>query len=352
MNRRQLADQFATPSTSPWKTYVVEAHPHEVPVVGFLEDVFDGATVVETEDRHLHTVTVDEDLTFTVDDLDSRFWSFHSTAPTELLSRELKRRITARRDLDYVWLPSHHLRQVRPGVKPSYLKTDFRGWDVLPEEEIRDLAISVKGRDADRLLDVIRRERGHEHAISIERLAVPAVDPDLGRVDEAVNRFAQFVARGDSFALHQQVVAGVVGRYRSLVEAAEARALMFRPIEGNDGGGRVQGAPIEVQFSRPLPNIAEFLNLLVSSREPFRLWGLHAADEHYGECQGVDLHLGECIRLEVLPEFLRIHLYEGGCGNTVARLIANLQHHVDGALRLTDPDLQALMTLQSLVAAA
>jgi hypothetical protein len=54
----------------------------------------------------------------------------------------------------------------------------------------------------------------------------------------------------------------------------------------------------------------------------------------------------------VQSELLRIHLYEGGCGNTVARLITNLQHHVDGALRLVDPQLQELMTLQTLVGAS
>jgi hypothetical protein len=349
VNRRQLADQFSSPGTSPWKTFVVEAHPNGHESGAYLADVFEDAVVETTEDVHLHTVTIDDDLTFAVDDLDSRFWSFHSTAPTELAVREIKRRVTSRRDLDFVWLPSHHLRQIRPGVHPSYLKTDFRGWDVLPPEEIRDLAITVRGRDADRLLEVIRHEKGHEHAISIDRLTVPAVDPALGHVDEAVNRFAHFIAKGDSFALHQQVVSGVVGRYRSLVEAAEARAIRFTAFDGNDGGGRMSGSPIEVRFSRPLPHMSGFLDELFSSREPFRLWGLHKADDGYGECDGVDLHVGECIRVEAQPDFLRIYLYEGGCGNTIARLVANLQHHVDGALEFLDPELQDLLTLESLV---
>jgi hypothetical protein len=352
MNRRQLAEQFSTPSSSPWKTYVVEAHSNGDSAGDYLAAVFEGADVQATDDRHLHTIVIDDELRFTVDDLDNRFWSFHSTAPTEVAGREIKRRVTTRRDLDFVWLPSHHLRQVRPGVHPSYLKTDFRGWDVLPPEEIRDLAITVRGRDADRLLEVIRKEQGHEHAISIDRLTVPAIDPDLGHVDEAVNRYAHFIAKGDSFALHQQVVAGVVNRYRALVEGAEARAMRFSPLSVDDGGGTMAGGPIEVQFSRPLPHVADFLDELFSSREPFRLWGIHRADKHYGECNGVDLHVGECLRVEVQSELLRIHLYEGGCGNTVARLITNLQHHVDGALRLVDPELQELMTLQTLVGAS
>ena len=216
---------------------------------------------------------------------------------------------------------------------------------------MRDLAITVRGRDADRLLDVIRRQEGHEHAVSIDRLTVAAEDPDLGRVEEAVNRFAHFIAKGDSFALHQQLVAGVIGRYRALVEAAEARAITFSRF-GEDGGGRVGGAPIEVKFSRPLPDVPGFMTELFSSREPFRLWGLHSAGNTYGECDGVDLHVGERVRVEVRPDFLRIYLYEGGCGNTVARLVTNLQHHVDGALQILDPELNALLTLETLAPAA
>lgn len=352
MNRRQLAEQFATPTgASPWKTFVVEAHPDGESSGDYLAAVFGDAEVIATDDVHLHVVDVDGDTRFTVDDLDGRFWSFHSTAQTGPATREIKRRITARRDLDFVWLPSSHLRQVRPGVHPSYLKTDFRGWDVLPKDEVRDLAITVRGKDADRLLEVIRGEQGHEHAVSIDRLTVPVEDPDIGAVNEAVNRHAHFIASGNSFALHQQVVAGVVSRYRALVEAAERRAISFTPLS-EEGGGTMKGSPIEVEFSRPIPDVPTFLAELFSSREPFRLWGLHSATESYGSCNGVDLHVGECVRVEAQPDFLRIHLHEGGCGNTVARLITNLQHHVDGALRLVDPELQALLSLDDLSATA
>lgn len=350
MNRRELAEQFSTPGPTPWKTFVIEAHPEDQRPSDYLGEIFTGARVSPTDDVHLHSVHLDDELRFFVDDLEGRFWSFHSTAPTERAVPEIRRRITARRDLDFVWLPSHHLRQVHPGVHPSYLRTDFRGWDVLPLDEIRDLAITVRGRDADRLLDVIRSQKGHEHAISVERLTVAVDDPDLGHVDEAVDRFARFIARGDSFPLHQQVVSGVVSRYRRLVEALEARALRFRPFR--DGGGQVEGSPIEVRFSRPLPDVPAFVEELFSSREPFRLWGLPKATERFAECDGVDLHVGEMLRIEIQPEFLRIHLMENGCGNSVARLVSNLQHHVDGALWLLDPELEDLLTLQGLAASA
>ena len=175
----------------------------------------------------------------------------------------------------------------------------------------------MRGQHADRLLDTISASNGHGHAFSVDRLTVPIDDPDFGFVEQAVNRKAHFVARGDSFPLHQQVVADVIGRYRAFVEAVEARTTRFAS-PGDAGGGTMSGTPIEIEFSRPLPSLALLFDELFSSREPFRLWGLHRADDRYGECDAVDLHVGACMRVEAQPQFLRVQVYEGACGNSVA----------------------------------
>ncbi len=348
MNREELARQFSAQRTSRWKTFVVEAHPDDASCIDCLADVFHDARVETTDDEHLHTVIVDEELSFTVDDENARFWSFHSIAPMKLVTSEMRRRVTRRWDLDFVWLPSHHLRQVRPGVEPAYVKTDFKG---LTDEIDDPLVIALRGRDAAAILDSLRKMDRYGHALVVDRLTVP-VETNLGYVEETVDRFATFMARGNSFALHQQIVSGVVNRYLLLVEAAEKRAIRFTAHGDQESGGRVDGSPIEIRFSRRLHDVPSFLDQLFSSREPFRLWGLHVATDAYGDCDGVDLHVGERIRVEVQPEFLRIHLYEGGCGNTVARLVANLQHHVDGALEFDDPELNDLLTLRTLTATA
>ena len=62
--------------------------------------------------------------------------------------------------------------------------------------------------------------------------------------------------------------------------------------------GTVSGGSIEISFSRPLPSVAVLFDELFSSRDPYRLWGLHRSDEHYGECDVVDLHVGGCLRVE------------------------------------------------------
>lgn len=43
---------------------------------------------------------------------------------------------------------------------------------------------------------------------------------------------------------------------------------------------------------------------------------------------------------------MRVYLYAGSCGNTIARLISNLQMRFDGALTLTHPVLQDAAALK------
>lgn len=344
MNRHTLRVQFSTPGDTTWKTLVLEAHPGSLAPSEYLAEVFGAARVHATEDVHLHSLDLGDDVAFTVDDLDGRFWSFHSTSPTQLAVRALQAKVSLRRDLDFVWLPTEHLRQARPGSRPSFVKADFKGAATRPADDIQDLSISVRGRHADQLLDTVSRNNGHGHAFSIDRITFPIEDNDFGYVEQALNRRAHFVARGDSFALHQQVVSDIIARYRAFVEAVEARAMRFRSL-GDAGGGTLSGAPIEICFSRPLPSIPALFDELFSSREPFRLWGMYNVDDRYGECDAVDLHVGACLRLEAQSEFLRVQVHSGACGNTVARLVSNLQHHVDGALSIADPELDALFNL-------
>jgi hypothetical protein len=228
---------------------------------------------------------------------------------------------------------------------------------ILPLSDVQELSVTVKGRSAQQLLDVISKNTEFPHAVSLSKLELEIADSGLGTVVEAVNRLALFVAKGDSFALHQNVVQEVISRYRGLVEAAENVGIAYEGIrslddpEGDLGGGKFVGGPIELTFSRPLIDLSLFLDGFLSSREPFRLWGIpNELSNSYAEVEAVDLHVGQRIRIEVSNEMLRIYLRQGGCGNTVARLVSNLQHHVDGGLTALDPSIQTHLDLDKAAA--
>jgi hypothetical protein len=337
VNRSALASDFAsTTRRSPWKTFVLEAHA-ESDAEGLLSDAFGGSRVRRTEDIHLHEVVAE--IPLIVDHLDDRFWSIHTTGPATVATPFLKGIVETRRDLDWMWLPSDHLRDVWPGSKPQWLASDFTTGRLTPETgDVADLRLRVRGSAAERVLALVESE--FDKAVSFSGVAIRAADDDLGSVAEAISRDGRFVANGDDFGFHQTIVRRVVDRYRHFIESVEARALTWTELP--NGGAALRGAPIVMRFSRPIPDLELFLDRLFSAREPFRLWGIpQMTGSASAEVEAVDLHVGQQLRFDITPDWLRVYLFAGGCGNTIARLASNLQHHFDGALSIVDETLDS-----------
>ena len=339
MNRARLAADFAaTTPRNHWKTFVLEAHAPDFSVA-LLTDAFKTSRVEPTEDVYLHRLV--GDVSFVVDNIDRRFWSFHTTEPIHDAFRYLRSVVGSRRDLDWMWLPTDHLRGLWGDAKPSWVVTDFSsGWLMPSTGEVDDLSLRVRGSAADQVLEHIGDR--YQTALAHSQVAMDLFDEHFGSMTEFVSREGRFMAAGGDFAFHQAVVRRVVDRYRRLVEGAERRVLRWEELP--KGGARPFGSPITLRFSRPIPDLDYFLEQLFSAREPFRLWGLpRRVGENLAEVEAVDLHVGQRLRFDVAGEWMRVYLFNGGCGNTVARLAANLQHHFDGALSIGDQELDAYL---------
>lgn len=336
MSRTALAQRFVEHSPAPLKTFVVETHANGDPD-GHVRGLAGGSNVESTDDRFLYRVWEDE-VEFWVDALDGRFWSFHTWSRTRDAGRYLKERLEGRRDLDWMWLPSAHLRDLWPTGDLRSLLSDFRGDRMLPEDEVgRDVRVQVEGAQSGELLRWIAQKGEYSSSVSFDRVAYRIEDENFGQTEEALHRLGRFVAGGDSFELHQEIVRRVTGRYAHLVNLLEARALRFEGLD--EGGFRPTGAPIVVRF-REVPDMDRFLSELFSAREPFRLWG---SPEPTGsgsfQVDAVDLHVGQTLMFDIGRDWLRVYLPSGACGNTVVRLVANLQHRFDGQVRFDDPEL-------------
>src|SRR6266849_1464716 len=95
--RADLPSVLRLEASSPTKTFVIEAHPEDDPLA-LLVDLAGRHNVQKTDDAYLYRVRVDEaDDYFWVDQLDDRFWSFHTEMSVAAASRYLKQRIGSRR---------------------------------------------------------------------------------------------------------------------------------------------------------------------------------------------------------------------------------------------------------------
>lgn len=340
------------------KTFVIEVHTEDP--AAYLADL--AADRLEpTHDAYLWRLLVPDGGEFVVDDLDRRFWSFHTVMPSAPALAWLQDRVETRRDTDWMWLPSAHLRHIAPGAISRRVRTEFHGGRLagLRDEAAQDLRVQLTGSHADQLLDQIAAIPQYRHAVSFHSVEVELDDPDLGPLREAVRRSGLFAAHGEDFAHHAQFVRTVVGRYARLIEAIEAVALSFSPwpdTRTEDAtvapeadlpvGAAFSGMPIGIRFSRQITNLSAFCDELFSARAPLRLWGQPEITGDSAVVEAVDLHVGQRLGIEIGRDWLRIYLMAGSCGNTVARLVSNLQASFDSALTLSQPVLQEAAALE------
>jgi hypothetical protein len=351
MTRAELPGQLHLSPTSPTKTFVLDVHTSEP--AAYLAELVGSNNVEPTADASLFGAYLPEGA-FWVDQLDSRFWAFHTDMPAADARRFLHAAVESRRDLDWMWLPSEHLRHADLHRTPVRVRTAFSGQQLLgPGASTSRLNLQASGSGAEALLEYLARNEEYRAAVSLEGVQLEVGDVEAGRLTEAVNRLGRFAASGDSLELHLQFVRGVVSRYAAFVHALEGKAIGWDALAPeHDGGGTVTGQPVLISFSRTIPDLDGFAAELFASRHPFRLWGVPeivraGSDDHdVIEVDAVDLHVGQRLRMDIGRTWMRVYLERGSCGNTVARLVSNLQHRFDGALELKDQELQADFVVQ------
>jgi hypothetical protein len=341
-----MAADLSLDADSPTKTFVLEVHTDEPS--SYLLDMVGSSNLEATDDAYLFRAHVGQHM-FWVDQLDDRFWSFHTDMPARDAAAFLRDQVQRRRDLDWMWLPSGHLRNAWPDSVSRQVRTGFDGERFLDDDATgRRLKVQFAGREANLLLDLIESDPRYRSAVSFDSVQNTLFDPDLGTLTEGLNRKGRFAAFGDSFELHMAFIRAVVGRYRAFVEMCERKAIAWDALDG--GGGITEGGPIVIEFSRPIQDLPRFVHELLAVRRPFRLWGIPEFVGGIARVEAVDLHVGQRLRLDVGRDWLRVYLDRGACGNTVARLVSNLQHHFDGALSLVDPELDAAVAARPIPA--
>lgn len=340
--RSMLAERFDQGTATSTKTFVLEVHADDPETA--LSRMFGTEMVTSTKDAFLHRAVLD-DGNIWVDQLDPRFWSFHTDLPAQPVKRFLHERVQGARDLDWLWLPAQHLRHASDGAPARRITTDFRGAELRGGQAPGSgLRLRAAGVNADALLDYLEKSEDFAGSVAVDGIEVAVEDGFGGTTKEAVNSQGDFASSGDSFDTHVQFVRSVVGRYAAFVQQLEASALGWDALP-DDGGGVPSGAPVGILFSESVPDLDRFVDALFRAREPFRLWGKPSIVDGVAEVEAVDLHVGQRLRFDIGQTWMRVYLERGGCGNTVARLISNLQHRFDSRLSLTDPVLQAAMVL-------
>jgi len=278
---------------------------------------------------------------FFIDTLNPRFWLLYTTATAAQLSSLMRKQLLALPAFDTAWFPAAQLDQLegeRQWIKSSFVADDLHpGSQDGRQASARRWRVQVEGVEPQELLEVVRRELPR-YAAATALTAVGSLisGPGLtGRAFVIADYRGSFISSGDSFETVAGVLWRFVDRYERYVRQLES--LYRLGAVAVDGVGlALDGEVAVIDLPRRIDDLPTFVAALFDCRDPFRLWAVPkevAAGEW--EANAVDLHIGQPLRLEISDQWMRVLLDEETCGNTLARLIANLQHRFHAQTEIT-----------------
>ncbi len=286
-----------------------------------------------------------------------RYLLVHSARPTQEADASVMRRVRDSVDLDYAWLPGSYLERlwldwILPANpdRVSHLKFDHIArfdlrtdlWEgptdgendasdehrryVSSVSEIRD-----RGTQLARVLPGLQAV--HPPFRAIQMVRVPSHQA-RGAFD--LWGWGKMTYRSPDFRRGRGYMEAFAEFYGRVVAAIEER--LWFSVEGeSDLASEIRGAPLTLAFDPPLePDVFEALidTTFVRGVGPLRLWGNPIrVGERRVHVYGIDKHLWQRVHLELTPSGVTVVLPLGTCGNTVNRLIANVQRYVHPGVR-------------------
>ncbi len=293
-----------------------------------------------------------------------RIISLYSPLRSDVLNRWIRHLVMGSPELDYVWLSgltfgvlwelvvrlsqSHRFTRLvfthdsifeinspEPQSEEENEPEDMREGDDDSIEIIERRATSF--RLVDRVGVIQKKLRALQEIYSplyaISQLRFPS---PVGRGGHDFYDNGRVTNRSESFRDHRSHVLFVVRIYERLLRATEQRAWYSIQQDSVNVPGQFQkivGAPITIRFHEALPK--EVFDYWIKAtferkRNRFRLWGhplrLGPTKVHV---YGVDRHLWQPLFLELTATGCTAIIPNGTCGNTVHRLVTNIQRYLD-----------------------
>ena len=296
---------------------------------------------------------------------EGRYLAFYSLELSKNIDKQVKDLVLLSPQLDHVWLSGWTFNILWEKVKELSNLNRFTRI-VFEHESIFEIDSDTDETDEDQIF-----EDEEEQIIFERRSSKIALVDKIGLLKDTLNKFQELyspmysitqlrfpspIARGghdffhfgkatnrsESFRDHRSHVLYVLKIYRELIKRTQEIAwFSFEKVSIQKGGEfqKLIGAPLIVKFREPL-NEETFNHFIISTFERvknrFRLWGnpirLGPKKVHI---YGVDKHLWQPIFLEITDRHIVAIIPKGTCGNTVHRLVSNIQIYLDPAAEVT-----------------
>lgn len=303
--------------------------------------------------------------------LTPRYFVFYSIHESQLIDRWIKKLVCDSPELDHVWLsgltfnvlwnkivqlnrPHRYARIMFQHDSIYQIDNEMEPGDDATEEDDENSSIGMD--DGEDTLDIVERRASkftlvdkisvvHEKLKRLQEIYFPLYAISQLRFPSPVGRgghdfydYGKVTNRSGNFRDHRSHIIYIQRIYDTLMKMTEEKIWFSVEKETIQTAGIFQkliGSPLSIRFKEPL-NKETFDYWIESTfnrtRNRFRLWGnpirLGPRKIHV---YGVDRHLWQPIFMEITDRFLTAIIPRGTCGNTVHRLVTNIQRFIDPA---------------------
>ncbi|MGE5342447.1 MAG: hypothetical protein ACM3SY_13300 [Candidatus Omnitrophota bacterium] len=302
--------------------------------------------------------------------LTPRYFVFYSIHESQLIDRWIRKLVASTSALDHVWLsgvtfnvlwnkvvqlnrPNRYARIMFQHDSIYQIDKEMESPDE-PEEDDENTIINMGDEDDNH--EILERRASkftlvdkisvvHEKLKCLQDIYFPLYAISQLRFPSPVGRgghdfydYGKVTNRSGDFRDHRNHILYIQHIYDSLMKKTEEKIWFSIEKETVKTLGEFQnviGSPLTIKFKEPL-NKETFDYWIASTfgrtRNRFRLWGnpirLGSKKVHV---YGVDRHLWQPIFMEFTDKHLMAIIPKGTCGNTVHRLVTNIQRFIDPA---------------------
>jgi hypothetical protein len=348
------------------KSYMLE-HVGDSDKVKSITDILNSRGIVTTRlDNNLfklqETKTAENEYMGFLEILSHRYFVIYTLHESQKSDRWVKNLVYDSPDLDHVWLsgltfnvlwervvqlnhPNRYARILFQHESIFQIDNDTDVWGDA-EEEIEEDYMEIVERRASKFslvdkISVVQEKLNQLQEIyfplyAISQLRFPS---PVGRGGHDFYSDGKVTNRSGNFRDHRSHIIYIHRIYDELMKITEDKvwySIQDQNIRMTGTFQKLIGSPLSIKFKEPL-NQKTFDHWIKStfsrSRNKFRLWGnpikLGPRKIHV---YGVDRHLWQPIFLEITDKHLLAIIPKGTCGNTVHRLVTNIQSYIDPAV--------------------
>ena len=305
--------------------------------------------VEELDDKNLYGMTVKNQnqkkpIKLFADTTDARFWTVYSFDKSQESDSRISHIVNhSFNRLDYLWFSNEFLTRIREMGSLKEISASFHDEISEEREDISspDYSLRIWGQSGSEVYNIIKEHPSFRNSSTLTGLEVRFsrdIEYNHGErefyVDERVNFDGKISVKGTKAELHFDFLQQIKSSYQDLISQIESNQLH---IESADGRLHLHGNSFEFEFSRTIQDYSRFVKSLLGSSS-LRIAGVaNRISRNHHIIPAIDLHNGDRVDIEVFGNKIFVNLWEGACGNTVLRMITNLQQVFDSSSHIAYP---------------